>query len=350
MKKTIENTPRWAAEWEPQQCVLLTLPTPQTDWAYMLPDIIECYRGILAALIEAQANPILLTPDTAYAIEALGEEMTDNIGLVEAEYNDTWIRDYGPLTLFEDGKRILADFQFNGWGGKFEASKDNDVTQHYLKPYFKHGNTVIREENYVLEGGSMETDGAGTVLTTTRCLCSSRRNGGKTKEEVEDELRHRLGAKHILWLNYGHLQGDDTDGHVDTLARLCPDDTIIFTGCTDTEDEHYKELQAMKRELQNMRTAGGRRFNLMELPLPDAVYDPEDGHRLPATYANFLVTDRAVLVPAYGNTRKDRLARMMVNSVYADRIAVSVPALALLRQHGSLHCATMQITADKNNR
>lgn len=334
-----DQSPRYAAEWEPQQCVLLTLPTENTDWAYMLADIHACYAALLRALLQYRANPVLLAPDREYVRRCLGNEIADNVQIVEADYDDTWIRDYGPLTLHADGQRVMADFTFNGWGGKFRAQRDNAVTQRHLSFL---GNS--RSIPYELEGGSVETDGRGTILTTTRCLCSATRNGGRNKHQVEEELARALGASHVLWLNYGHLEGDDTDGHIDTLARLAPGETIIYTGCDDPRDEHYEELASMKRELLAMRAASGRRFSLVELPLPVAVFDPEDGHRLPATYANYLVTDCAVIVPAYGNERKDRLARLAVGSAFPDRVAVSVDARALLRQHGSIHCATMQIS------
>lgn len=341
---------RLAAEWEPQSAVLLSLPHEDTDWAYMLPQVHKCYADMLRALLRCDASPVLLVPDREYALSVLPADALDGVELVEAEYNDTWIRDYGPLTLRsidESGGRHLriADFGFNGWGLKFASDKDNLVTRHMFGP----GSSTALEGKYrdylgyVLEGGSIETDGMGTLLTTSRCLCSLNRNGGLSKSQVEGVLSKALGVNHFLWLDYGALQGDDTDSHIDTLARLCPNDTILFTGCTDDTDPHFEELSLMKKELQKLRTPDGKPYNLVELPFPAPIYDEEDGHRLPATYANYLVTERAVILPVYGHPMQDDLASKIVKIAYPDREILTVDCRPLIRQHGSLHCATMQL-------
>lgn len=339
-----------AAEWEPQSGVLLTLPAPHTDWAYMLPPVHECYFTLLRAMVEHGVKPTLLVPDYDYARQVIPADLHGEIEIVKAEYNDTWIRDYGPLTLRpvgadDTGQIRLADFGFNGWGLKFAANHDNLVTNRLFGPgtagYPANGYRNCL--GYVLEGGSVETDGMGTLLTTSSCLCSPNRNGGLSKAEVERVLSNVLGISHFLWLDYGDLAGDDTDGHIDTLARLCPHDTILYVGCQDPEDEHYEELGRMKEQLMEFRTPQGQPYNLIELPLPAAVYDEEDGHRLPATYANYLVTDRAVFVPTYGQHRMDQLACQIVQVAYPDREIVPIDCRALIRQHGSLHCATMQL-------
>ena len=209
-------------------------------------------------------------------------------------------------------------------------------------PYAGH---VVKEcLNFVLEGGSIESDGNGTLLTTEDCLLSPNRNGASSIEEIESELRQRLGVSHFLWLHHGALEGDDTDGHVDTLARLVPPgDTIMYVGCQDRDDSHFECLNMMLDDLKQLRTADGRPFHLIELPLPNPVFDPEDGHRLPATYANFLIINGAVLLPVYGQPMKDMLAQKIVAAAMPDYDVIPIDCRALIRQHGSLHCATMQL-------
>lgn len=340
---------RLPAEWEPQQAVIISMPDESMDWSYMLPQIHECYKEILSQLIASGCDVVVMTRDAARTSEILGCQPGEHLKYVELPLNDTWVRDYGPITVVEtssrSGARRLAalDFGFNGWGLKFAADKDNLAT---LRLHESDKLFSLRYHNcrgFELEGGSIESDGAGTILTTSRCLCSPNRNGGLSKEEVADCLKSLLGADHILWLDHGALEGDDTDSHIDTLARLCPENTIIYTGCSDPADSHFAELEAMKNQLLRFRNQAGEKYNLIEMPLPDAIYDEEDGHRLPATYCNYLVTDKVVLVPSYNQPRKDELARRIIRVAYPDREVRSVDCTALIRQHGSLHCATMQI-------
>ncbi len=343
---------RLPAEWEPQQAVILSLPDETMDWNYMLLEILNCYQGIVSALLKAGCKVVMLTQNKSEASRLFELYEGKDLSFVEVPLNDTWVRDYGCITVVEEsrrsGKKRLAalDFGFNGWGLKFASDKDNLVTLRMSESGELFSLSYHNHRGYILEGGSIESDGEGTVLTTSRCLCSPNRNGGLSKSEVNEWLRSLLGAEHVLWLDYGALSGDDTDSHIDTLARLCPGDTIVYTGCSDTDDEHFQELGAMKEQLLRFRTKTGERFNLIELPLPDAIYDEEDGHRLPATYCNYLVTDKVVLVPSYRQPQKDELARKLIKVAYPDREAVSVDCSALIRQHGSLHCATMQIPAE----
>ncbi|MDE6249807.1 MAG: agmatine deiminase family protein, partial [Paramuribaculum sp.] len=266
----------------------------------------------------------------------------ERIIYMETPTNDTWIRDFGPITveLSDDNTPVVVDFQFNGWGLKFASDKDNLVTSSLSN---RHALTGAYENalSFVLEGGSIESDGHGTILTTTRCLMSANRNGGMTREQIAEELRVRLGASHILWLDHGALAGDDTDSHIDTLVRMAPNDTLIYTGCNNPEDEHFEELKRMEDQLRTFTTREGAPYNLVWLPLPDPIYD-EDGLRMPATYANYLVTPDAVLMPSYGQPQNDQLAAMILHSVF-ERKVIAVDCRALVMQHGSLHCATMQI-------
>jgi agmatine deiminase len=232
------------------------------------------------------------------------------------------------------------DFVFNGWGGKFPAELDNGVTRR-LHEHGAYGDACFETIEFVLEGGAIDTDGAGTLLTTSQCLLTSTRNGGLTQRQIEEMLLSALGLDRVLWLNHGYLAGDDTDSHVDTLARFCDASTIAYVKCSNPDDEHYESLGAMEAELTALRTADGLPYRLVPLPLPTACFD-EHGARLPATYANFLIINGAVLAPVYG-VPEDAEALTRLTNCFPDRKIVDVPCRTLIEQHGSLHCVTMQI-------
>ena len=340
MSKICER--RLPAEWESYEAVLMAWPHERTDWAYMLDDVRATFVEIVQAIVDKGLKVVIVAPDVEqprHVLSALGDE---RVFYVPVETNDTWARDFGVITCTETGGNdILLDFKFNGWGLKFAADKDNLITSRMNDKGVLSG----RYENhlgFVLEGGSIESDGLGTILTTSECLLSKNRNGDKSQAEIEDYLKKSLGANSILWLDHGYLAGDDTDSHVDTLARLVAPDTIVYVKCDDCDDEHYSELSLMEEQLKAMRTPDGSPYHLVGLPLPHPIFD-EDGLRLPATYANFLITPRAVLLPAYGQHDKDFLAEQMMRMVFPDRDIVTIDCNSLIRQHGSLHCMTMQL-------
>lgn len=334
---------RFIAEWEECAAVMLALPTKDTDWGYMLPEAEEQYQRLVKALTDAGEHVLLLAHDVEHASQLMSHCDPEKMTILKAEYNDTWTRDYGPLTAEKHDSLRALDFGFNGWGLKFASDKDNLVNLRLSEQFVIEPKTYRNNRDFTLEGGSVESDGRGTILTTSRCLCSPNRNGGKSKAELNEILRERLGADHVLWLDFGALAGDDTDSHIDTLARICPDNTILFTGCRNVDDEHFEELLKMRAQLTLFRTAEGEAYNLVELPLPDPIIDPEDGSRLPATYANYLVTPRNIFMPVYGQPHNDELACQTVRIAFPDKEVIPVRCNALLRQHGSLHCATMQL-------
>jgi agmatine/peptidylarginine deiminase len=330
---------RMPAEWEPVGAVMLSWPHEATDWAYMLDEVKECFAE-LAHAITAHANLIVVAPDTAPIKEQLADIDAERVLFFDVPTNDTWARDFGAITTVENGRWCVNDFMFNGWGLKFAADKDNGVTAEMVKRKLLIGE-YRNQLGFVLEGGSIESDGRGTIMTTSNCLLSHNRNANLSRREIEDVLRQTLGADRVLWVEHGDLIGDDTDSHIDTLARFVSDDTIIFTSTDDTEDAHYAELSEMKEDIREFRRADGLPYNLIELPLPDAVFD-EDGQRIPATYANFLILNDAVLVPTYNQPRKDELALKIMKIAFEDKEIVGIDCSALIKQHGSLHCVTMQ--------
>ena len=331
------------AEWFPQSGVQLTWPHAATDWSDMLAEVTECY---LRMTYEIACRELLLivTPQPEPVKALLKEKMPvsvmQNIRFATCPTNDTWARDYGFITLMSNKGPLLLDFCFNGWGMKFEAHLDNQINGVLMQNQILQGEYVDCLD-FVFEGGSIESDGEGTLLTTSTCLLSAHRNEGFNRQEVETYLLHKLHAHRLLWLDHGYLAGDDTDSHIDTLARLCPNHTIAYVQCQDTADEHYEELQKMEKQLQGFTTATGDPYRLLPLPLPHAIFD-EDGERLPATYANFLVVNGAILLPTYAQPQNDEQARLMLQKAFPKYEIIGIDCRPLIRQHGSLHCCTMQ--------
>ena len=328
------------AEWHKQKFVQLTWPHEKSDWAYMLQEVEECFTH-LAAAISLREKLLIVAPDTKKVEQHLRESGVDtaNITFFQCETNDTWARDHAFVTL-SDGKELtFADFCFNGWGEKFPATLDNAINGKLFEAGVVNGKYQDNTD-FVLEGGSIESDGEGTILTTSQCLMAPHRNQPLPQEEIEEELKRRLGAERVLWLNHGNLIGDDTDGHEDTIARLAPNDTIIYMQCTDTDDEQYADLKAMEKELQTFRTKEGQPYRLLPLPSPDAIY--EDGERLPATYANFLIMNNTILYPTYAQPENDAAAAKVLQTAFPSYEIAGVDCRALIKQHGSLHCVTMQ--------
>lgn len=329
-------------EWSPSEGVLLALPHKDTDWNYILDEALQQYRLLIEAFIKEKVHVVLLCPDKQEAENCLNAIDTKYVTFVETEYNDTWTRDYGPISIIKNDTLRGLDFGFNGWGLKFAADKDNLVNRHLNEKSVFNKNVYRNESAFILEGGSIDTDGTGTILTTTRCLCSPNRNGGLSKHQADEELRKRLGAQHVLFLDYGALIGDDTDSHIDTLARMAPENIILFTGCRVVDDPQFEELLKMRAQLSLFRNAVGEPFNLVELPMPDPIWD-EDGQRLPATYANYLVTQHTIFMPTYNQPDNDLLAMQTIKIAFPEHKVVGVDCHTLIKQHGSLHCATMQL-------
>ncbi len=327
-------------EWSPQSAVQLTWPHPDTDWSDDLVAVIACFQQIAYEIASRQLL-LVVCHDTEVVSHQLSHCPAERLRLYKAPSNDTWARDHSGITVLEGDRPVLLDFKFNGWGLKHPAHYDNQIThQLYQQKAFDRQVLYRRMKHFVLEGGSIESDGEGTLLTTEACLLSNNRNDAMSKAEVEVMLREALGLKRILWLSHGYLAGDDTDSHIDTLARFCDVHTIAYVRCANPNDEHYAALQRMEAELASFATYNGQPYTLVPLPMADAVYD-KVGQRLPATYANFLILDEAVLLPFYGSPL-DTVAQTTLQAVFTDRAVIGIPCEALIRQHGSLHCVTMQ--------
>lgn len=308
---------RLPAEWEPQECVQLTWPHAGTDWAPMLEEITATYEEMAREIRKREYLLIVGEPS-----------------------NDTWARDHGFISLVDDqGGRRLLDFKFNGWGEKFPAELDNAINRRLYDEGKLEGD-YIDCLDFVLEGGSIESDGQGTVFTTSCCLLAPHRNQPMSQAQIEARLKQVLCAERILWINHGHLTGDDTDGHIDTLVRICPDDTLLYIGCDDPEDEQYEDLRLMEEQLKTFRTLEGKPYRLVKLPMPRPILF--EGERLPATYANFLVINGAVLCPTYDQPDLDAEALRLIGEAFPDREIVGIDCRSIIKQHGSLHCCTMQ--------
>lgn len=326
------------AEWQPQSYIQLTWPHAGTDWDYMLDEVEACFTALAEAI--ASKQPLLLVaPEFPECLKKSPHR--HHIHFVACDTNDTWARDHAFITLQQrDAQPLLLDFCFNGWGLKFAACKDNLINSKLYKTGLLNGH-YVNCRNFVLEGGAIESDGQGTLLTTSPCLLAPNRNDTLSRADIEEYLKERFNVLQVLWLDYGYLAGDDTDGHVDTLARLCPDQTIAYVQCTDKNDEHYGALRSMEEQLKSFRTLDGNPYRLIPLPMVDAIYD-EEGQRLPATYANFLIMNEVVLFPTYNQPFNDQRAAEALSQAFPGREPVGIDCRALIRQHGSLHCVTMQ--------
>lgn len=336
------------AEWHEQSAVQLTWPHAATDWRPILKDVTRCYLDMAKAISERE-ELIIVTPEPervqGQLERALPAENMQRIKLYQIPTNDTWARDHGFITLLvPDGFRLL-DFKFNGWGEKFIADLDNKICRRMMDLKVLDGQYEDHLD-FVLEGGSIESDGCGTILTTSQCLLAPHRNQPLTRAQIETRLLASLHAKRILWLDHGYLAGDDTDSHIDTLARFCPEDTIAYVQCTDPSDEHYTELRLMEAQLQTFRTMDGKPYRFIPLPMAKATYD-KDSNRLPATYANFLIINGAVLMPTYGDPDNDTKAEAQLRKVFPNHDIIGIDCRPLIIQHGSLHCCTMQIPQKK---
>lgn len=324
---------RFIAEFEEQSFTQIIFPHAKSDWIDYLQEAQNTFVNIINEIIKYQKCLVVCDEVESVKKHFLEDK---NLYFIEYQTNDTWARDCSVLCLQEDENINLLDFTFTGWGGKFDASKDNAMSQAIANYYSKKVQTI----DFILEGGGVESNGAGIILTTSECVLNKNRNHTLTSERITQNLKSFLGASEILYLNHGYLAGDDTDSHIDTLARFVDEKTIMYVKCNDEKDEHYKELKLMEEELQAM--AKTHNFTLIALPMTEAVY--YDDERIPATYANFLFVNGAVIVPTY-NVKEDAEALEIFRKTFQNKEIVGVDCSVLIRQHGSLHCVTMNFAS-----
>ncbi len=334
---------RLPAEWEPQDGVLLAWPHAGTDWAPILDDVEATYAALVAAITRYE-TAIVIAADAsiearARAIARAAGADVARLRTVLAEYDDTWLRDSGPITLTDGARHRLLDFRFTGWGGKYRAERDDRLVGRLVEAGLFRADVELERIDFALEGGAIDSDGAGSILTTWQCL--SQRHPVASPQDIELALGRFLHAGRLAILKHGVLDGDDTDAHIDTLARFVAPDRIVYQACDDPADRHYGELAAMAAELVTLRQIDGSPYRLTPLPWPRPIHDT-DGRRLAASYANFLITNGAVLVPAYGDPA-DTVARAVLADCYPGREIVGVPCRPLIEENGSLHCITMQL-------
>jgi agmatine/peptidylarginine deiminase len=329
------------AEWSAQDGVLLAWPHAGTDWASNLAEVRECYRLLVGAL-QPFVRVLLLVANDDVGRDARaalgGPVLPGRLRLLELDYHDTWLRDSGPVTLLDEEGPIWLDFRFTGWGGKFAADTDDRLVAG-LQSLAPFAHLRRRRIEYALEGGAIESDGAGSILTTWRCL--AQRHGDELQERTLADLCASLGAERIIALEHGALEGDDTDAHIDTLARFASVDSIVYQGCQDGNDPHFPELRKMAEELAALRTPNGTPYHLFELPWAPPIH-AADGRRLAASYANFLISNGAVFMPGYG-VASDQSAAEVLAEAFPTHSIVPVPCRPLIEQNGSLHCITMQL-------
>jgi agmatine/peptidylarginine deiminase len=335
--------PFWPAEWAPQDGILIAWPHSGTDWSSNLAEVERTYARLLAAITRRQIAVVCVANEQVETrMRALAARADVDFGcvrVVRIAYDDTWLRDSGPVTLIDGGGHTLLDFRFTGWGGKFDARQDDELIEGLLTRGVFASGIGHRRIDFALEGGAIETDGEGALLSTWHCLAT--RHPEKTRDEIESVLRDTLMVDHFLWLEHGALDGDDTDAHIDTLARFAGPRDIVYQACGDPADPQYAGLAAMAEELASLRTRAGASYRLHALPWARSIHD-KDGRRLAASYANFLILNDAVLMPGYGD-QADELAAGVLANAFPGRTIEIVPCRPLIEQNGSLHCVTMQL-------
>jgi agmatine/peptidylarginine deiminase len=337
-------TRRLPAEWEPQDALMLAWPHRANGWIGDMSAVENVFIELIRAAV-ARQRVLLVCKDEALLARASqclknANVALDTVVLKIAPTNDVWLRDTGPIGIIENGKLKLLDFRFNAWGGKYDSSDDDQINARLQQQDVF--NCELQSLPLILEGGSIESNGQGTLLTTRSCLLSDTRNNGYDEHRLEDLLKHFFGVKTVQWLEHGHIKGDDTDGHIDTLARFCPNDVIAYASCNDQSDVNYAELAAMEAELQALRNTENKPYSLVAFPIPSAKIGIE-GQRLACTYVNFMIINGAILCPLYDDPM-DTLAMTQLQNIFPQHEIIGINALPVVEQCGSFHCLCMQLT------
>ena len=281
-------------------------------------------------------HPLVADEESARDARARLAQGAGAVTLHTVPHGDVWVRDSGPTFLTRGHEVALVDWEFNGWGNKYPASLDNDIPRYVADVL---GDDAPFRPGIVMEGGSIEVDGRGTVLTTRQCLRSPGRNPTLREADLERYLCEYLGVSQVLWLDEG-LEGDHTDGHIDTISRFTSPDTIVTAVCEDRDDPNYPVLEANLDRLRSARSADGTPYTVVELPIPvrRAAFE---GERLPLTYANFYIVNGAVILPVYGDENDER-AIDILRPLFPGRTVVPLRARDLMTGGGAFHCVTQQ--------
>lgn len=337
---------RMPAEWEPQEAVWLSWPRNRETWPGSFRAIPRKFAEIAAHISRREKVRVNvargLRERARSLVEGAGADMA-NVEFFNHPTNDAWCRDHGPIFVRNGrtGEVALTDWVYNAWGGKYPPfGLDNRIPRLIGRALGlrRFGSTMV------LEGGSIDVNGAGLLLTTEACLLNRNRNPRLAREGIERNLRDFLGARTVIWLGDG-IAGDDTDGHVDDLARFCGVRALVTAVERNPRDPNHRPLLENLERLRSLRTPSGARFALAELPMPEPVV--HRGRRLPATYANFLVVNGAVLMPAFRQPRRDREAAEVLESCFRGREVISIDCLELVRGLGTLHCISQQQPASR---
>jgi len=331
---------RMPAEWEPHEATWLSWPHNPETWPGRFDPVPAVFAEIVASLCDGEEVRILAGDGAleASARRVLAERGVDErtVRFLRIPTNDCWARDHGPIFVFDDDDRlVITDWIFNSWGGKYGPWDLDDVVPTRIG---KELDTPVRRLDVVLEGGSIDPNGRGTFLTTTSCLLNPNRNPRLDRTAIERLLEENLGATNVLWLGEG-IVGDDTDGHIDDLTRFVAPSTVVTVIEHDSADPNYKPLLENLRALHGMRDENGKALEIATLPMPGGVY--LDEQRLPASYANFYIGNRAVLVPVFGDPRDDEACETLAR-LFPDRRIVPIHCTDLVWGLGAIHCVTQQ--------
>lgn len=321
--------------------MLLAWPCEGSGWDPVLRYARQTYRQLVRQI--RQYQPVVVcVQDSDFVAEDFWTASADDAAalVVSVPFDHTRIADAGPVPMVEEGVPCWAQFAYDGRGGRLFAPHNAELVQNLRRTQLFRG-LPVRSHAYVMERGAVESDGCGTIMTSARVW--RHRDPAFSRERVERRLHRDLGASRVLWLEHGELLGDDTDGHVDQLARFADPETIVFQGCQYYGDPHYPFLQAMARQLGQFRTASGQRYRLLELPLPRPV--GRSAWRLPAGYASFVVLNGAVAVPTYEDPENDERAMEVIAQAFPDRNLFGVDSRVLVTQGGGLHSATIALPA-----
>ena len=324
------------AEWSPHRALWVGWPSHAELWE----DNLEPAQAEVEALVRALAGPgreqvrLMVGNEEALADARARFDGVAGVEVVAGRFGDIWLRDTGPI--FGAGSKTAQAFRFNGWGGKYELPHDDEVADQIGA----RSGVALTRHDVVLEGGALDHDGAGTVLTTRQCLLNPNRNPGWTQEAAEAALAEAVGARKVVWLGDG-LLNDHTDGHVDNLARFVAPGVVACPVAWGRKDPNAEVYDATARDLAAATDADGRSLKVLRIPSPGLVLD-EDERPVPASHMNFLIANGAVIVPSYGDETAARLACEALATVYPDRDIIALPSIAILTGGGSFHCISQQ--------